>query len=612
MILSTCRRLRRAIGTPYGDDSLVRRLALSALAVALFASAASANDPPPYWIDTSRLEKSEPLVFATERAIVFKDGYALLVKHAKGRTDAHGRLISEQVPDEAILGSVWVDVIAAEGAEPIGLKSLTARRETLDETKPETHVCRSMSELLRANLEREVTLSTDRGDLVGTLVELIGSESNEPFVDPLSSAPPVLSLTRRSIDATHVVVSSQGRQTVLAIGEIRRLHAPELEVRLTTEATTRRDAKQWVLQFDRADAEVDVRLIYFRSGIRWIPTYRVTLGDDPTTAEVALQAELLNEAETLENAAIDLVVGVPNFRFRETPSPLVLEAAMRMTLQQAAPLLMNNAMSNSSQALFTQRSGEFRREEALAPGEGVPAIPSELAGSGAQDLYVIPIEPMSLGQGERAAVPLGRSIVPCRHVYTWDLQVVRSAVDSTPTAGADDSPLQLSVNRVWHQLELTNVTDAPWTTGAALLLDGHQPLAQELLGYTSPGATVRIPVTVAVDLRGDYDEVEADRKLDAVIWHGDRHARIDKLGTISLRNAKRTPVSVEIAVSLPGSVDSAGADGKVSIGDFRGEAWTGYVGSPGLNRHSTVRWAFELAPDETFTTELRSHFFVRQ
>lgn len=612
MFSCSASRSRRAIAPTFRLRSRALGLVGLALFVSSIGTVAAANDPPAYWIDTSRLDKTPPLEFATERAIVFKDGYALLVKRAQGRTDAHGRLISEQVPDEAILGSVWVDVVAAEGTEPIGLESLTARRETIDETKPETHVCRSMSELLRANLEREVTLSTDRGDLVGTLVEMIGSESDEPYVDPLSSASPLLSSTRRSIDASHVVVLSQGRKTVLAIGEIRRLHAPELEVRLTTEAKTRRDAKQWVLQFDRANADVEVRLIYFRSGIRWIPTYRVTLGDDPSTAEVALQAELLNEAESLEQAAIDLVVGVPNFRFRETPSPLVLEAAMRMTLQQAAPMLMNNMMSNSSQALFTQRSGEFRRDEFAAASTDVPEIPSELAGVGAQDLYVISLDPMTLGLGERAAVPLGRSIVPCRHVYTWDLQVVRDGSVSAPTGGADDSPLQLSVNRVWHQLELTNVTDAPWTTGAALLLDGQQPLAQELLGYTSPGATVRIPVTVAVDLRGDYEEVETDRKLDAVIWNGDRYARIDKVGTLSLRNAKRTNVAVEMTVSIPGSVDSAGADGTVAIGDFRSDAWSGYVGSPGLNRHSTVRWAFELAPDETFTTELRSHFFVRQ
>jgi hypothetical protein len=39
--------------------------------------------------------------------------------------------------------------------------------------------------------------------------------------------------------------------------------------------------------------------MYFRPGIRWIPTYRVSLNDqkDKKTATVSLQAELLNEAE---------------------------------------------------------------------------------------------------------------------------------------------------------------------------------------------------------------------------------------------------------------------------------------------------------------------------
>ena len=62
---------------------------------------------------------------------------------------------------------------------------------------------------------------------------------------------------------------------------------------------------------------------------------------------------------------LDIVVGVPNFRFGRTPSPLVLESVLRNALAEAAPNLMGNS-SQLSNAMYTQRSGEFRRNAARA------------------------------------------------------------------------------------------------------------------------------------------------------------------------------------------------------------------------------------------------------
>ena len=58
--------------------------------------------------------------------------------------------------------------------------------------------------------------------------------------------------------------------------------------------------------------------MYFRPGIRWIPTYRIDLRqkDGKNMAQVSLQAEILNEAEDLHDVPLDIVVGVPNFRFK--------------------------------------------------------------------------------------------------------------------------------------------------------------------------------------------------------------------------------------------------------------------------------------------------------
>lgn len=559
---------------------------------------------------------AEDLKFHIDRAIVFKDGYALLVKRATGTTDESGRLFSNEVPDEAVLGSLWVDVSpVAEGAAPLRLQSLTAKQESTETVAATRRTCRSLAELLQANVGRHVTISTSRGDMDGELVELIGHETEEslPISSSLSSSSTtMLSLTAQTRNAQHLILRSGGRDTLVAIGDVQRVHATELQTRLTVEETTKRSGKRWVLQTDQPNTEVEIKLVYFRSGIRWIPTYRIELGADPNSAVVSMQAELLNEAESLEQTEIDLVVGVPNFRFRDTPSPLTMEAAMRMTLQQAAPLLMNNYLSNSaSQAMFSQRAGEFDRE-VRQPDAAIPTIPSELDGAGTQDLFVIHLNKLDLGKGERAAVPVTTATVPCRHVYTWKVSLVRNDVELAPTQSGAGSPLALSENEVWHQLELTNNTDAPWTTGAAMMLDQGQPLAQELLTYTSSGSKVRVPITVAVDLRGSFDEREINRTLGALHWDGWDYAKIEKQGLIELINRKSTAVDFEIECHVPGKVDRATGDGDLEVHDFLASDWQNYRGSGAVNHHSIIRWKRTLEAGETFEATIDSHYFARQ
>ena len=57
-------------------------------------------------------EKSE-LKLTTENIVIFKDGYFLIVKKGKAKTDADGKVFTNEVPDSAILGIVWA--IAQQG-----------------------------------------------------------------------------------------------------------------------------------------------------------------------------------------------------------------------------------------------------------------------------------------------------------------------------------------------------------------------------------------------------------------------------------------------------------------------------------------------------------------
>ena len=445
-----------------------------------------------------------------ERAIVFKDGYAMLVKKATGRPDEAGQAVIEDVPKAAVLGAFWAVPVKGK------LRSLVARQRILPKA---------------------------------------GSSETE---------------------------------------------------------------KRLVLDFDPATTKdgVEVDVSYFGPGIRWIPTYRIAL-DNGGPASLSMQAELLNEAEDLEAVPVDLVVGVPNFRFRQVVSPVCLVPSLVNTLQQAAPQIMafqGRQQALASNVLFSQRAGEVRGRrqppEAMMEG-GVPAIPAELAAEGAHDLFVYHLPKLSLRAGERAIVPVLAAKVPCRHIHTWDVHLAHTGTEALPKVGKHAAPVRLLTNEIWHQIELTNNTEAPWTTGAALIVDGYLPLGQELLTYTSIGGKVQVPITVAIDVRGTYAEEETERVLKALKYHGYDHAKITKKGTLRVTNYKKQPVALYLTCDLGGNALEASDDAKIVITDYQNSDWKNVQGQPGLTGHSTIGWELELKPGETKEVTCTYEYYIR-
>jgi len=414
----------------------------------------------------------------------------------------------------------------------------------------------------------------------------------------------------------HFVLRTEEGDMLLSASEIRHLTIEDMRTVLSRHVTTRERTKRLTFRFDQPEERQELTLLYFRPGIRWIPTYRIDLArsdDSEKWAHMAMQAELINEAEDLWNTPIDIVVGVPNFRFRSLPSPLILEKTLRDALTQAAPQLMGQSRHDLSNVLFTQRAGEFHRERPGAPAETpVLEIPEELAAAAAEELFVYGLPSLRLRQGERAAVPVLSDVqVPYRNVYTWDVHVKQEDIATAPSGSGAVSPLTLSENEVWRQLEITNSGQVPWTTGTALIMRGHQPLAQELLTYTPPQASTRVPVTVAVDVRGSFAAEEIDREMGALTWEGRQYAKIRQQAELQVTNYKNQPIELEITVRFGGRADEVSDAGHVTLGPFRADDWNQYRGSTAVNNSSTVRWTLELEAGETLAPTVSYHYFAR-
>lgn len=551
---------------------------------------------------------SGELRLSTERVVIFKDGYALLLKHAEAVADARGMVFTEQVPDSAVLGTFW-----AWSESGPAMRVMRAEWVEREVEREERGACTDPAAILTANPGKRVTVELEGLSLTGTvLVTPAAAPAVQPLPPRLRSA--ALESYAEPVLAHHeplVALAVPEKGTVVLAGrDIRRVSGPELTLECKRKVRVTEKHKRLSLDFgaQAAGKPLSVRLVYFTPGLRWIPTYRLDVKEGGKGV-LALQAELLNELEDIRGAAVDLVVGVPNFRFRDVSSPLSLEGVVRNTLAQAAPSLMGsqNIMSN---AMFTQRSGEWRGG-GDEPDSAAPRIP-EFGGAGeSADFFIHPLAELDLPKGARAVVPLWREEVPTRDLYTLDMNVRRDS-DSSDTvhygSSGQASPLRLARGEVWHQLELKNGTKYPLTTGPVLAMRGQVPQAQELLTFTPRGSSTLVPLTIAPDVRSLHEEVEVERKQDALQNHRGTFALIRKKGTLTLSNPRGEPTPMRVRLSTGGKVEQVSGGGRVKVDDFRTEDW-GDSRLASVNSHSDVEWAVTLKPGERLTLTYEVSFW---
>jgi hypothetical protein len=594
-------------------------LALTIFAVATVSGHAEESSDKPSDDETSRLK------LKADRVVVFKDGYSLIIKRGVATTDAKGNVFTDEVPDSAVLGSFWV--VPDQGT----IKQTVAGWVDTEKTSVREVNCTSLLEIVQSNLGKECRFIVGEQPIEGTLLKVLlngnlpSEHSHDAVLSTLSSTTTSTTAftTAGSVATPLFVVRTQTGDKVVNANSVIDLTIANMDSSIDQTLTTQSRHKRLTMKFAEPNANIQLNLMYFRPDVRWIPTYRLNLTGKPVEtkkgeaksdrkmAELILQGELLNEAEDLIDVPFHVVVGVPNFRFRALPSPMVLEATMRNVLTQAAPDIMgmgNNAFSNG---MYSQRASEFRSNQAVGdPTRTEVDLPDDLVGKGGNDLFVYELPAMTLKRGERAMVPILRTEAQYRDIYTWDIELVHSESYAATSADAP-SPLILSETKVWRQVELINNTNIPWTTGAAMVLDGTQPLAQELLTYTSPGGICRVPVTVSVDLRGKAEDTEVNRVLNAVQWRGSHYARVEGKIEAELANNKNLTVPVEVRLRFGGKATEASDDAKIKLESFRATDWINNQGYP-INNSSEVRWTTTIEAGECFKPTVKYEFFLNQ
>jgi hypothetical protein len=563
---------------------------------------------------------------------VFKDGHAFVLHEGSLPTDSTGNVLLDYLPTP-VIGTFW----AYSSTPQAKLVAVTAspRRTLIERT------ALNLRELLEANLGAEVVIkensevpkytatimavpqrSSQELELTGTTAAASSTHAYDPYGSGISALDPSPLLPQKG---DIILLQTEEGVKALPVTQIR-------DVTFKNPPKNSGDNPEWrnlltlKLNWKNAPArQADVGLMYLQKGVRWIPSYRITLQKNQT-ARVELQATLINELTDLQKAQMNLVIGVPSFMFKDTPDPISLQS----TFAQLSPYFRSDSRSGFgfSNAIASQVAMRGRYEEARSETSAVDIGP-EIAGGGKnEDLFVFTVKNVSLKKGERMVIPVAEYSLPYKDVYALDLPFAPPAEAYRNFNSEQQRQIAelLAAPKVQHKIRLTNKSAQPLTTAPALVLKDGQVLAQGMMTYTAPGGEGDVDLTSAVDVRIAKSDVETQRTPNAERWQGYDYGRIDLRGQITLRSFRKEPMEIEVTRYVLGAADTADAIAKIEkMNIFEDRAflpggeypdwwrWSSDWGAwwSHFNGVARIKWNVRLDPAKESTLNYTWHYFWR-
>jgi hypothetical protein len=451
----------------------------------------------------------------------------------------------------------------------------------------------TIPEILRANPDRKVRLTIGDRDVTG-VIRYMAQDRDDAERDPsvLSSSLPYYyrqpeqpqqgSLLIVETEAGELSVDPKAvAQVVFLDGKAERRFAggnrsPMLHVQLKKPAP-------------------DVKMIvsFLAKGAAWAPSYRVDISD-PSTARLSATALIVNDACEFKGVDAKLVTGFPHLQFGDTTSPLALQQNLAqflhsLSVKRAEPRGVN-VMSN----IMTQSVAYNGPQDEAS----MPAYSVSEAGQAAEDLSLYPAGRLDLGTREVAYVPLFTESVPCKHVYQWDIPdyINREGIYEYSRRQADRE------EEVWHSIRLTNTTKTPWTTAPGETVKNGVLLGQDTLSYTPVKAENTLRITRAVGVKAEQQEIETDRKREAVYMYGGPWDLITIRGDLAIVNFQDKAVDLEITKTLSGEMKKTDPEAKME---------SLAVGLHRMNGLQKLTWNLQLAPGEKKAISYTYDVYVR-
>ena len=539
---------------------------------------------------------------------IFKDGHAFVMREGDVAANRDGEIVINDVP-EPVVGTFWAYALKGK------LRGVTAGRNLSTQKMDALN----LRDLIKANIGAAVTIIDGNDKRFDATI--LSVPQTPPLDNIDQTETPEARYQRLQNQSGNEIVLLQTKEGVLvrslnSIGQLIFKNAPRAALEIPQFQSSLR------LQLEDKPApgqKVGVGFVYLQKGLRWIPNYRLSLGKDKT-ARLQLQATLANDLIDLDDAAVNLVIGVPSFAFKDTVDPIALRndftrlgAAFNPNTRGAGAF--SNAISTQrvSSSYALNGAGNAATPEGPAPGADAN-----------EDFFLYSIPKITLAKGERATFSLTNSSLKYADIYAFDnpaappAEVYRDLnYDQQRAISA-----QLAAPQVMHRIRLFNDTKAPLTTAPTLIESNGRLLAQTLMTYTATGGRSDIDLAPAVDVTVKRQETETKRTPNSLKFRDNDYTRVDVAGTLTVTSYRSEPITVEVSQKLVGTTDKVGFEGqtrKLGMGDDalnaednRPSWWNYNTGDwRAVNGLSAVKWVLQVPAKGKLEVPYAYHYFWR-
>ena len=516
----------------------------------------------------------------TVAVAAFKNGLAFVLRQGHVPPSSGTGAIAP-IPN-ATLGTLWL----SPGTPGSTLDYVIATRYSI----PGQRTIPSIAGILQANPGKTVTVNYQSKDYTGEIIGLENLIADANQSSLISSDPNL-----RPRQDYLLLKAEKGLLALPLSGISMAALPPDVILREPTE----QQASALRFTIKGGSQKEKLTMGYLEHGIGWTPSYLLSLDDDKN-ARITMQAVVTNDAEDIDNAELFFVVGVPNFAYSDTLSP--------MSLQQSLVDYMRSAERDRKDfggvvnAISGQQFVSLKANDESAPLSLTSSV-SAMSGAPEEDLFLYNRSGVTLAKGERASYNVFSDKVSYEHLYAWEI-ANQPHVDAygnvvQPNPSVPDSS---RTDTVWHTIRLKNSTRFPWTSAPAFVISGEKPVSQDTLPYTPKGASSTLRITVASDIRASHEEREISRQQDLSHRRGYNYDLVTIEGTLNARNYKSQQVRLSIGKTVRGKLVSQSDPGKsVELGEA--------IVSD--NPSTRLTWDITLKPGEERTLTYRYTIWIR-
>lgn len=456
--------------------------------------------------------------FQTQSVSIFKNGQSFFIKKGKVQPESGTWKMGKKDTPPALFGSLWFN------APEKKIQSVKSYPDTTIAQKSEQ--ASAVLDLLYINKGKKMTLLlTDDSILQGEVVELTDTKTQKDQYGRVIN------------NLAALVFKTNAGWVTLNPTYIKQITFSE-KPDFTLKTEEKKMGNVVEIQFASQKQEQDLEMMYLRNGLSWSPQYLLEL-QSTTKANLILQSEIANDGENLSDVDLNLVVGVPNFKYAKDVAYLVdfLRNEALLTSRQD----IHPASNTFSQSISYAINADFQGNT----GSSTPQNPVE--GTTNEDLFFYTLNDFSLPKGGRAMQQLFKESIDIQHIYECNLNqnsLTNYRTDFLFTPDTD--------NPVVHSVKIINSTNQPWTTGAVFVVNKEgktSPLSQDMLTYTPSKGHSFIKLTEAPDVKVEQAEKEVSRQERAKQSSSNKNTWYDLVkieGQIKAKNYKNKNIDLNI------------------------------------------------------------------